>query len=54
LKEQIESDISLFFPNITVLKLNINFLKDTHTINAILEYSVNQTNITDTLQMNFQ
>ena len=54
LKEQIESDISLFFPNITILRLNINSLEDTHTINAILEYSVNQTNITDTLQMNFQ
>ena len=54
LKEQIESNISLFFPNITVLGLSINLLEDTHTINTILEYSVNQTNITDTLQMNFQ
>jgi len=54
LQEKIESDIGLFFPNILVLGLNLNTIEDTHTINAVLEYSVNQTNITDTLQMNFQ
>jgi len=54
LQEKIESDIGLFFPNISVLGLNLNTIEDTHTINAVLEYSVNQTNITDTLQMNFQ
>jgi|TARA_R110000796_G_scaffold130093_2_gene245730 uncharacterized protein len=54
LQETIESDIGLFFPNISILSLNLNTIEDTHTINAVLEYSVNQTNITDTLQMNFQ
>lgn len=54
LQEKIESDIGLFFPNVSILGLNLNTIEDTHTINAVLEYSVNQTNITDTLQMNFQ
>ena len=54
LKEKIEDDLKEYFPNVNIINLEINTLKDNNTINTKLEYSVNQTNIVDTVEMNFE
>ena len=54
LKEKINNDLGNFFPNITVIELQVNGFEDQNTINTILKYSVNQTNIVDTVEMNFE
>ena len=54
LKEKIENDLKEFFSNISIINLEVNAFRDTNTINTKLEYSVNQTNIVDTVEMNFE
>ena len=54
LEDKMQSDLEVYFPNVNILNLEINDLRDTHTINVKLEYSVNQTNITDTIELNFE
>lgn len=54
LKEKIQNDLGTFFTNITVINLQVNGFEDRNTINTKLEYSVNQTNIVDTVEMNFE
>ena len=54
LKEKIQNDLETFFPNITVIDLQVNGFEDRNTINTKLKYSVNQTNIVDTVEMNFE
>jgi phage baseplate assembly protein W len=54
LEDKIQNDLNIYFPNISILNLEVNDLIDTYTINVKLEYAVNQTNITDTLELNFE
>ncbi len=54
LKEKIQNDLETFFPNITIIDLQVNGFEDRNTINTKLKYSVNQTNIVDTVEMNFE
>ena len=54
LKEKIQTDLGTFFTNITVIDLQVNGFEDRNTINTKLKYSVNQTNIVDTVEMNFE
>jgi phage baseplate assembly protein W len=54
LKEKIQNDLENFFTNINVIDLQVNGFEDRNTINTILKYSVNQTNIVDTVEMNFE
>jgi phage baseplate assembly protein W len=53
LESRIQQNLETFFSNINILNLEINKTNDSQTINVVLKYSVNQTNITDTLNMNF-
>ena len=54
IEDKIQSDLEVYFPNINIINLEIKDLRDTHTINVKLEYSVSQTNITDTIELNFE
>jgi phage baseplate assembly protein W len=53
LREDINNKISLFFPNITVNDLIITGQMDSNQITVTLKYSVINTNITDTLEIEF-
>jgi len=53
LEERISSDLSTFFPNIKIGNLEILKHEDTNTITVSLTYSVINTNINDTLQIDF-
>lgn len=53
LEKRITSEIGLFFPNLRIGNLEILKQEDTNTINVSLTYSVINTNINDTLQLNF-
>ena len=53
LRENIQSDLGLFFPNIEIGELEILQQEDTHTITVKLTYNVTNTNISDTLEIDF-
>ncbi len=53
LEERISSDLSKFFPNVKIGNLEILKHEDTNTITVSLTYSVINTNINDTLQIDF-
>ena len=53
LKSRIQGDIKLLFPNVRVGKLNIVEQLDLNTITVSLTYSVINTNISDTLEIDF-
>ena len=53
LKEKIQSDLLLFFPNININSLNIIDQKDLNIITVELTYNVINTNISDTLEIDF-
>ena len=45
--------MSQYFPNIEVLNLSTQFLPDVNTVNISLTYSIINTGITDTIQLEF-
>ena len=53
LEKGIENDLGKFFPTININNLEILKQEDNNTITVSLTYSVNNTNINDTLQLNF-
>ena len=53
LKERISSDLSIFFPNVFIGSLEITKQEDFNTITVILTYNVINTNINDTLEIDF-
>ena len=53
LKERISSDLAAFFPNISIDKLEVLKQDDLNTITVSLTYSVINTNISDTLEIDF-
>ena len=53
LEERISSNLELFFPNIQIGNLEISKQEDTNTIIVSLTYSVINTNINDTLEIDF-
>ena len=53
LKQRISSNLKNFFPNIRVDSLNIIEQTDLNTITVSLTYSVINTNINDTLEIDF-
>jgi phage baseplate assembly protein W len=57
-KDEIEyvvrSGIATWFPNITINSLSTDVSPDTNTFTLAIAYSVNMTNITDQLVINFQ
>ena len=50
----VRSGISTWFPNITINNLTTNFSPDTHIFTLAIAYSVNMTNISDELVINFE
>jgi phage baseplate assembly protein W len=53
LEERISSDLSTFFPNVVVGNLEIIRQEDTNTITVSLTYSIVNTNISDTIEIDF-
>ena len=53
LEERISNDLNIFFPNVSVGNLEILRQEDTNTITVSLTYSVINTNISDTLEIDF-
>ena len=53
LKERISSDLSTFFNNINIINLEILRQEDTNTITVSLSYNVINTNISDTIEIDF-
>jgi phage baseplate assembly protein W len=51
LREDINSKISIYFPNITIEDLIVTGQEDLNQITVTLKYSVINTNITDTLEI---
>ena len=50
----VRSGIATWFPNITINNLTTNFSQDQHIFTLAIAYSVNMTNISDELVINFQ
>ena len=50
----VRSGIATWFPNITINNLTTNYSPDTYTFTLSIAYSVNMTNISDQLVINFQ
>ena len=53
LEERISNDLGTFFPNVSIGNLEILRQEDTNTITVSLTYSVINTNINDTLEIDF-
>tara|TARA_Y100001972_G_scaffold76712_1_gene93244 strand:+ start:186 stop:593 length:408 start_codon:yes stop_codon:yes gene_type:complete len=53
LRERIQQDILQFFPNVNIGNLEVLKNEETHSINVSLTYSVINTNIGDTLSIDF-
>ena len=53
LEEQIQEDLNSFFPNINLDELEINAQEDNNIITVSLTYSVINTNINDTIEIDF-
>ena len=53
LKSRIQKDLERFFPLVNILNLNVKGREDSNTINVNLNYSINNTNISDDLTLNF-
>ena len=53
LKEDIQYQIGLYFPNVIIFSLNIDSLPDVNQINVVLKYNIADTGLTDTLEIAF-
>lgn len=53
LKEDIQSQIAQFFPQVIVDSLEVDLFPDNNQINIILKYNINNTGISDTLEIAF-
>jgi len=53
LKEEIQTQLGLYFPNVVISNLDILQYPDTNTISVELTYSISNTNIQDELQLQF-
>jgi phage baseplate assembly protein W len=53
LEERIQQDLNIFFPNVAVGNLEILRQEDLNTITVSLTYNVINTNISDTLEIDF-
>tara|TARA_B100000927_G_scaffold108605_1_gene87769 strand:- start:173 stop:580 length:408 start_codon:yes stop_codon:yes gene_type:complete len=53
LKEEISEKLKIFFNNIKIENLNITDNKDINTITVTLSYSIKNTNISDSIEIDF-
>ena len=54
LKENIQSQLSSYFPNVIIVSLDITSTPDYHNVSVNLKYNVKDTGITDQIQIAFQ
>ena len=54
LKTKVEDKIKFYFPTVNIKDLKILQQSDNNAINIVLEYNVKNTNINDTLQIEFE
>lgn len=54
LKQDIQSQISLYFPNVAVVSLDVLSDTDNNEITVVLKYNIVDTGISDQLQITFQ
>tara|TARA_R110000822_G_scaffold185235_6_gene324452 strand:+ start:2439 stop:2858 length:420 start_codon:yes stop_codon:yes gene_type:complete len=52
IEEIIIGGVDLYFPQITINTINVDLLPDSKTLSVYLNYSIDNTNITDELQIN--
>jgi phage baseplate assembly protein W len=53
LKEDIQYQLSVYFPNVVVESLEIDSIPEFNQINVILKYNIVDTGLTDTIQLAF-
>jgi phage baseplate assembly protein W len=53
LKEDIQSQLTLYFPNVVVGSLDVDSIPDEQQVNIILKYNIVDTGLTDTLEIAF-
>jgi phage baseplate assembly protein W len=53
LKEDIQNQLGLYFPQVVVLSLNIDSFQDINQINITLKYNIQDTGITDLVEIAF-
>jgi phage baseplate assembly protein W len=53
LKQDIQNQLGLYFPNVIIGSLNIDSYPDINQISVILTYSIKDTGLTDTIQLAF-
>lgn len=53
LKEDIQSQLTLYFPNVVVGSLDIDSIPDEQQVNIVLKYNIVDTGLTDTLEIAF-
>jgi phage baseplate assembly protein W len=53
LKEDIQYQLNLYFPNIVIGNLTIDSLPEINQVNVTLTYSIQDTGLTDTVQLAF-
>jgi phage baseplate assembly protein W len=53
LKDTIQSQIKIYFPNIKINTIDINGNPDTNEVNVVLNYSILNTGVTDQAQITF-
>jgi phage baseplate assembly protein W len=53
LKEDIQYQLSLYFPNVIIGNLTIDSLPEFNQVNVTLTYSIQNTGLTDTVQLAF-
>lgn len=54
LKTKVDDRIRFYFPTVNIKDLKVLQQSDNNTINIVLEYNVKNTNINDTLQIEFE
>jgi phage baseplate assembly protein W len=53
LKQDIQQQLGLYFPQVIIESLNIDSLPDINQINVILKYNIADTGLTDTVEIAF-
>jgi phage baseplate assembly protein W len=53
LKQDIQSQLSTYFPNVLIGSLGIDSFPDINQINVVLKYSIKDTGLTDEIQLAF-
>ena len=53
MKQDIQSQLSTYFPNVLIGSLGIDSFPDINQINVVLKYSIKDTGLTDEIQLAF-